>query len=668
MASQANNDSDGPAFRNKPLQPIDQLASQLAQQTDKLHGKPKSDKKAPAGGYDSTPIPKAPPGYTIKITFHKAENLPFADFGTFSSDPYILAALKIDLPKRHKQDPELRLRTPTIHRNTNPEWEVDWVVANVPASGFFLKCRLYDEDPNDHDDRLGNAHVVVNSIDDNWKGFSHEKFSLKKRMASKRAYTFRGCAALLSKRVKMSGDLIVSVQNLGRTKDDNGGRAYTIAPLPWSQHYSPLIGRLAGTKESEQGKDGKETLRYNFQSIQMQLAGPVPADLYHRYVEFKPFVQGMFQSKSLRGRLLNRALHHQHARVYNFDKSTKYGVFQEPCIDLTKKFLEFVHYDQGGRIFTYVLTLDAQFRFTETGKEFGIDLLSKHTMHSDVSIYIAFSGEFFIRKLKHPQAHREHSGPDPLQHALPPSDDPGAEAEQKDKNEDKNEPQEKNSGSSPDRSHNDVSHQNRPGIAVQGKRSSSQSIPIQSSTGSLPSPSSSPSTDPSHYELIIDNDSGTYRPNAEKLDMLRKYLIHAFPGLKVHTLDCQGDEAKMKKLKDEQRQRKKEAGKQITYMQNSSLSSISSSDEEELDARARGEEGREHRYKREMHKYMGHGQDDFHYDATKDGPGDVPGSGDSANVTNKEPTEKEEKHDQLNNGPSPVSQVDDNVNKGTKAT
>jgi len=53
---------------------------------------------------------------------------------------------------------------------------------------------------------------------------------------------------------------------------------------------------------------------------------------------------------------------------------------------MTKKVLDF--YDQGGRIFTYVLTLDTKWRFTETGMEFGIDMLSKHTMHSDVSQYI----------------------------------------------------------------------------------------------------------------------------------------------------------------------------------------------------------------------------------------------------------------------------------------
>lgn len=277
MANSADNEADGPVLHNGPLQQVDRYAAKAVDESDKLQNRfqqkdsAKSEKKAPAGGFDATPIPQLPPGYTIKITFHKAENLPFADFGTFSSDPYILAALKTDLPRRHKQDPELRLRTPTIHRNTNPEWNVEWVIANVPSSGFFLKCRLYDEDPSDHDDRLGNAHINVHNIDENYKGFSQQKFAIKKRMASKRAYTFRGCAALLSKRVKMGGDLIVSVENLGRTKDESGGRAYTIAPLPWSQHYSPLIGRLAGTKDTEQDKDGKEVQKYKYVPISRKM-------------------------------------------------------------------------------------------------------------------------------------------------------------------------------------------------------------------------------------------------------------------------------------------------------------------------------------------------------------------------------------------------------------
>jgi hypothetical protein len=277
----------------------------------------------------------------------------------------------------------------------------------------------------------------------------------------------------------------------------------------------------------------------------MQLAGPVPEALYHRYVEFRPFIAGMFTSHSLRGRLLNRALHHQHARIYNYDGSTVYGIFKSPSVDMTKKFLDFVHYDQGGRIFAYVLTLDAQWRFTETGKEFGIDMLSKHTMHSDVSQYIAYSGEFFIRRMKHPHQDQE-KGPNPSFIVLPLVPDPDQEAEL----------------------HND----DKP-----------------TSVASAESPK-----DPSMYELIIDNASGTYRPNAKYLHVLKEFMAKNLPGLRVVPLDCQGDKELMMKLKSEQRERKKKANKKggkMMYMQNdSSWSSISSSDEEQLNERAEGRE------------------------------------------------------------------------------
>jgi hypothetical protein len=128
-------------------------------------------------------------------------------------------------------------------------------------------------------------------------------------------------------------------------------------------------------------------------------------------------------------------------------------------------------------------------------------------------------------------------------------------------------------------------------------------------------------TDPTHYELIIDNDSGTYRPNAEKLPLLKEYLLFNLPGLKVKTLDCQADADLQTALKKEQRDMKKAAsgGKSVMYMQNMSMSSLSSSDEEDLDARAEaGEDGEvihESRYKREMHKFMDGGKDQHHGEA-----------------------------------------------------
>ena len=218
----------------------------------------------------------------------------------------------------------------------------------------------------------------------------------------------------------------------------------------------------------------------------------------------------MFTSTSPQGWLLNRALHAQHSKIYNYDQYTKYGTFTAPCEDMTMKFLDLVHYDNGGRIFTYIITLDSLWRFTETGKEFGVDLLSKHTMHSDVSIYIAFSGEFFIRRLKTPW-----KGPQE-QETHPPAEIRGGP------------------------------------------------------------PKDDPPHDPSYYHLVIDNDSGTYRPNKDLLPLLKAFLQHNLPGLKISTLDCQGDAEKMEKMKNEQRERRKAEGEHRMYVQGSASSSMSS--------------------------------------------------------------------------------------------
>lgn len=505
----------------------------------------------PAGGYDSTPIPYRPGGYTVKITINSARNLPMADVNSLSSDPYVLAECKADGPMRHKEDPPLRFRTPTIRRNTDPEWNADWIVANAPAQGFKLKLRVYDEDPANKDDRLGNVHVSVPALE-GWGGMQKQKFHIEKKAGSKRAYLVRAVATCFRMAKHMHGDIYISMEVLEKTPEDGqNGRTYTLGPLWWTRHYSPLLGRLANTHDPgeenspghsdsaglSQGQSNEEKHKprpYNFQANQLQLRGPVPPELYHRFVEFKPWAKRMFTNSGLQGYVLSKALHHQHARVYNFDKSTVYGSFgRDPGMDVTKHFLEMVHYDQGARIFTYVLTLDALFRFTETGKEFGIDMLSKHTMHSDVSVYIAFSGEFFIRRLKHP---RRPPPPEPAEHA--------------------------------EHSHPPAHKENatHPPDDIEGGP-----------------PKEDPPHDPSHYELVIDNDSGTYRPNAKLLPLLKAYLAANLPGLHILTLDCNADADKMNKMKSEQRERKKKEGDHIIYRQGSRSGSISSSDESDLD-------------------------------------------------------------------------------------
>lgn len=300
------------------------------------------------------------------------------------------------------------------------------------------------------------------------------------------------------------------------------------------------------------------------------MRGPVPPELYHRFVEFKPFVKRMFTSSGIEGYLLSKALHHQHARVYNFDRTTEYGVLgEEPSTESTVKFLDLVHWDEGGRIFTYVLTLDALFRFTETGKEFGIDFLSKHTMHSDVNIYIAYSGEFFVRRLKH------KNRPTPEEHLHSPPESPDGHQQ----------PQHRRHHHS---SHSNVSSgqssEHRADLPPQSPHDQTEEHPPADMDGGPPG--SDPPRDPRYYELVIDNDSGTYRPNAALLPVLKTYLHAQFPGLHIAVLDCQEDEELQQRMKKEQREKKQQQeGGRIIYRQasQSSGSSISSSDLSDLD-------------------------------------------------------------------------------------
>lgn len=254
--------------------PVDKFGPKLVKKADQIQSRltMNEDHSKPAGGFDATPIPKAPPGYTVKFTFHRGDDLPVADFGSFSSDPYVHAQLQVDLPRRHKQDPVMTFRTPTVRKNMNPIWNCEWVVANVPASGFLLKAYVMDEDPADHDDKLGIAFIEVPSLSEGWAGFKEQSFKIKKRFGSKRVYVFTNVSAFATGHHKESF-LIMSIECLGKTPGTDGGQLYTIGPNHWFKHFSPLIGRLAGVKDQIQNHDanGKPVSRYKYVSNHRRL-------------------------------------------------------------------------------------------------------------------------------------------------------------------------------------------------------------------------------------------------------------------------------------------------------------------------------------------------------------------------------------------------------------
>ncbi|KAJ6580991.1 hypothetical protein B0H19DRAFT_1113190 [Mycena capillaripes] len=478
------------------------------------------------------------PTYTLQITFDRAKNLPAADIGTLSCDPYVLASIVIPGAE------PLKFRTPTIRRTREPTWNSTWFVSGVPAQGFKLSMIIYDEDPGPKlsPDRLGKA-VALFGPDQMKEGFEslEQEYKLQKRKGDLHPYILTYLAALLpGEKLLKHNRVFVTVRVLRKDEEQKDARLYTLGPNRYSRHFSPLIGSMVNkpsqkdANDSDGQTDGKggKLSATTFIANKLQLTGPVPRELRHRYVGYRPFINWMFDDSGIAGRILNHGLRKQYRTIYACDKSTVWGVvddagavLRDPTPEsseaLARQFLDMTAWGEGAKLFTYVITLDGEWRFTETGKEFAIDLLSKHSMHADLAKEIAYSGEFFVRPLNEGQ-----------------------------KGETKPEQEQAN--------------------------------------GNGNAGSSSQATDaarnPKDYELVIDNDSGTYRPKKELLPVLEKWLAdqRRLGGLGgVRAMD--GFDKELEKLK-EQRAKEKEAltgagagkkGRMVPARKGSSVSSIS---------------------------------------------------------------------------------------------
>jgi hypothetical protein len=166
----------------------------------------------------AAPLPASNDRYTVTFRFHRASDLPVADIPSFSSDPYVRA--RLDFPD--DRYPSLHFRSPTARRELNPEWNVHWTVANIPAEGCTLKITVLDEDVGDRDDRLGVVHIPVkfpegaSPVDEDEE---HGRYRLKvskggKWIALSRIITV-GCAQ--GKWKRLGGNIFVGVEVEGKT-------------------------------------------------------------------------------------------------------------------------------------------------------------------------------------------------------------------------------------------------------------------------------------------------------------------------------------------------------------------------------------------------------------------------------------------------------------------
>ncbi|GJJ13206.1 hypothetical protein Clacol_007457 [Clathrus columnatus] len=405
----------------------------------------------------------------------KATHVPVSDLSKLSCDPFIRAKLKLV-----DSDDTVTFRTHTMRNTLNPVYNSRWIVCGIPSSGFILTLALLDEDVVGTDKKLGKATIsipcksqrtLLKSLDT-----GELECKVEKRRGGIRTHIATYVAFLVTRgKVSHHVRIWVRIRVLDYDYSEHP-RLATLGPPWYTRHFSPLIGHfisgygLAKDKPLK-GKNGKPVSPTTFIANRLQLSGPPPASLRFRYVAYNTFIGRLFTRRGFRGKFLHYALHRQYKVLYGYSKTTAFGVcgdgeFKtdgkansvsdgnqdqkevypetiEREYDLARQFLEMTCH--GPAMFTYVITLDSEFRFTETGEEFSIDFLSKHSMHADAAKEITFSGEFFVRRLssdgsRHLQCDEEET------------------------------------------------------------------------------------TDPRDYELVIDNNSGTYRPKKELLPVLQNWL------------------------------------------------------------------------------------------------------------------------------------------------
>lgn len=323
--------------------------------------------------------------YTIALRFVSGSRLPIGDFFQGTSDPYVVAYLD------RKGTNELVFRTSTARSTRDPKWQEDdvWHVRGV-QEGAVIKIWLYDEDPRKLDnDRLGVAELRLDNLEQLASQDEAKEMTLKvsKRKANMKVYalTYIYTWAAFQDLNKQAASITVELKvKKDEHKPDKPRQA---GPMRYSIHFSPILGRMAGTKGS--GSNVSCFLAYRLQ------LKDIPDDIRFEYTRKRKEIK-MIYGNGVRGFLLRRALRAQHSTIYGFDRRTIVGAC--PRDEAAARFLEMTDAatDLDKKIFTYAIRPNGVLHFSQTGPAFAINHLSKHAMHCNAGKEVVYSGEFFF--------------------------------------------------------------------------------------------------------------------------------------------------------------------------------------------------------------------------------------------------------------------------------
>ncbi|KAK6510533.1 hypothetical protein TWF506_009638 [Arthrobotrys conoides] len=354
----------------------------------------------------SDKLPTSPP-YDIRLTVVGASNIAIADLrGT--SDPYIIGKLKNVkglVPEAGKAS-RVHFRTSTKAKTRDPEWRETWRFGGV-REGTYLKLKLFDEDSKQTlDDKLGSIKLVLREFENNLlDGLEHTRhIPIRGYKGKKHIQVLTAFFDLCNPEAYLDSPephITINLQLLPPTYPSKLS-THLVSPTRYSVHYSPLAN-LVTTTPSKKNQNTSES----------QEAPPDAAS--HPSTSFKAYKIALvhpppsetlrfhadmshskaFDPSKLHYRFFRHLVRKQYQNIYGHDNNTVYGAWDDSD-DVGQGLVDLLQPVEN-KLFTFVITTNGEWRFCETGDEYKINHLSKHGMHSNGEEKVAWSGEFFIR-------------------------------------------------------------------------------------------------------------------------------------------------------------------------------------------------------------------------------------------------------------------------------
>ncbi|GLC65386.1 hypothetical protein PLESTF_000287900 [Pleodorina starrii] len=397
--------------------------------------------------------------WDVDIFIKGCEGLPRMDY-VGHADPYV--KLRITTPDGTQT---FDYKTSVIYNTGQPIFDEEIRLHNVPV-GAQCNFQIWDKDHLTHDDHIGCCEVV---LDNDTLAVAARSAQTGSRGAAPpwpSGPGAGGCQLRLPIRaapglaMSTAGVLLLALRC--RATCQPPGPMLHCGPVRYRRTESRLAGAISGLNE-----DGC------YAAYKLSLAG-LPAFFpdgaaIHWNTSYDKARQ-IFGSSAI-----TNAVRAQHAVLYQ-DKGRQgsRGVLRGGG-DLVSLLRGGVRAQQR-RYYTYVLTADGSWCFSETGAAFFADFVSKHAMHAGCAEHVVCAGEFCLL---------------PRELLAGPSNDASADP-----------------------------------LAAAAVDAAVATAALDGVYGD----------EAGGWTLLIDNNSGTYAPPARQLPPLAALLEHNFPGLRVEAL------------------------------------------------------------------------------------------------------------------------------------